>query len=68
MERERDIRPAERIPHIAIPRPHRASPKEIERRRKVYDRVMKLREEMEPLDIPVSELIRRAREEADRRG
>lgn len=34
---------------------------ELARRREVFERVMKLRAEMEPLGIPVDELIRRER-------
>jgi hypothetical protein len=34
---------------------------ELERRRAIYERVMKLRAQMEPLSIPVDELLRRER-------
>lgn len=66
MERERDTHLGGRIPRIVVPRPRRPSPKEIERRRAIYDHLMRLRQQMKPMDISASELIRQVREEAGR--
>ena len=63
---ERESSP--RIPRLVVPRPRRPSQEEIERRRAIYDHLMKLRERMKPMDISTGELIRQVREEAERRG
>ena len=39
------------------------SPEEIKRRQKVLARILKLREQTAPLDIPAGELVRRVRRE-----
>jgi hypothetical protein len=41
------------------------TPEEIERRRVLFARVMALRDEIGPIGISTSELIRQVREEAD---
>lgn len=58
-------RPASRI---RLPAPRRPTPRELERRREVVDRILELRRAMGPIGIPVDELIRQVREEDERDG
>ncbi|MBI2863897.1 MAG: hypothetical protein HYX94_04975 [Chloroflexi bacterium] len=54
--------------HVAVPATRSVPEEEIARRRAVYDRLMRLRDQMKPMDISAGELIRQVRQEADRRG
>jgi hypothetical protein len=50
------------LPHIEIPALKRATPEEIARRRKLFEQIMRLRDQMPPLGIDAAELIREVRE------
>ena len=68
VERETDTHSSNKMPRIVVPKPRRPSQKEIERRRAIYDHLMRLREGMKPMDISAGDLIRQVREEAERGG
>lgn len=53
------------LPRIRIPPPQKVTPEEIERRRKLFDEVMRLREQMPLLGFDAAELIREVREGDD---
>lgn len=46
------------LPHLEIPPPKGAAPAEIERRRRLFEEVMRLRERMPPLGFDAADLIR----------
>lgn len=50
---------------LELPPPEHLSEEELERRRKLYDEVMRLREKIGPIGIRADELIHQAREEDD---
>lgn len=50
---------------IEIPPPEPVTPEEIERRRKLFDEVMRLRKTMPPLGFDAAELIRELRDEVE---
>ncbi len=47
-----------RIKILDVPEP---APEELDRRRQVADRILAIRDSMEPLDVPVADLIRELR-------
>ncbi|MEA2594817.1 MAG: hypothetical protein QOF01_1286 [Thermomicrobiales bacterium] len=53
------------LPRIEMQPIEPPTPEEIERRRVLFARVMALRDEIGPIGISTSELIRQVREEAD---
>ena len=50
------------LPHIDVPIQKRATPEEVARRRKLFEQVMRLRDQMPPLGFDAAELIREVRE------
>ena len=53
------------VPKIELPEFVPPTPEELERRQKLFGEIMRLRQEMKPLGISVSELIREHREGED---
>jgi hypothetical protein len=53
------------LPKIEIPPPEPITPEEIERRRKLFAEVMRLRESMPPLGFDAATLIRQLRDEEE---
>ncbi len=52
------------LPKVKLPPVRPPTEKELERRRKVVDRILALRRKIGPIGIPTDELVREAREEA----
>lgn len=51
------------IPRIRLPSPRPWTDQERERRRRLYERTVQLREEIGTIDIPTYELVREGRDE-----
>ncbi len=45
------------LPKLELPPPPPITPEELERRRKIFDRIEKLREEIGPIDMTLEELM-----------